>query len=125
MTSNTSKSTKQKIAKKYADINELNNTSEDFVESKEIVWSEKDIQNMNYVISMISRPQKSGPPRRRECSRTAFTLIELLISITILAVISSIGFVTYINSQIAARDGRRKQRYVSKLLDPGIPSIDR
>jgi prepilin-type N-terminal cleavage/methylation domain-containing protein len=38
-----------------------------------------------------------------------FTLIELLISITILAVISSIGFVTYTNSQIAARDGRRKQ----------------
>jgi prepilin-type N-terminal cleavage/methylation domain-containing protein len=41
--------------------------------------------------------------------KLGFTLIELMIAITILAVISSIGFVTYTNSQISARDGRRKQ----------------
>lgn len=41
--------------------------------------------------------------------KKGFTLIELMISITILAIISSIGFVTYTNSQISARDGKRKQ----------------
>ncbi len=41
--------------------------------------------------------------------KKGFTLIELMISITILAIISSIGFVTYSNSQITARDGKRKQ----------------
>ncbi len=41
--------------------------------------------------------------------KKGFTLIELLISVAILAIISSIGFVTYTNSQIAARDGKRKQ----------------
>lgn len=54
ITSNTSKSTKQKIAKKYADINEISNGSEENeIKSQDIIWSEKDIQNKNYVISMI------------------------------------------------------------------------
>jgi prepilin-type N-terminal cleavage/methylation domain-containing protein len=41
--------------------------------------------------------------------KKGFTLIELLISVAILAIISSIGFVTYTNAQISARDGKRKQ----------------
>lgn len=38
-----------------------------------------------------------------------FTLIELMIAVAILGIISSIGFVSYSSSQIAARDGKRKQ----------------
>jgi hypothetical protein len=53
ITSNTSKSTKQKIAKKYADINESNYTEEFDIESQDVIWSEKDKQNMSYVISTI------------------------------------------------------------------------
>lgn len=42
-------------------------------------------------------------------SRSGFTLVELMISISIIAVLSSIGLVLYKNSQITARDGKRKQ----------------
>lgn len=37
-----------------------------------------------------------------------FTLLELLISISILAIISSIGFISYSQAQLTARDSRRK-----------------
>jgi prepilin-type N-terminal cleavage/methylation domain-containing protein len=52
-------------------------------------------------------------------SKTGFTLIELLISVAILAIISSIGFVTYTQSQITARDSKRKQdlRSISVALE--------
>jgi prepilin-type N-terminal cleavage/methylation domain-containing protein len=52
-------------------------------------------------------------------AKKGFTLIELMVAITILAVVSSIGFVTYSNSQIAARDGKRKQdlRAISTALE--------
>jgi prepilin-type N-terminal cleavage/methylation domain-containing protein len=40
--------------------------------------------------------------------RAGFTLIELMVTITIIAIISSIGFVTYANAQLSARDARRK-----------------
>lgn len=42
-------------------------------------------------------------------SSKGFTLIELLVAITILGVISTIGFVSYSESQKIARDSRRKQ----------------
>ncbi len=38
-----------------------------------------------------------------------FTLIELLISVAIIAIISSVGFVSYSQSQMVARDAKRKQ----------------
>jgi hypothetical protein len=54
LTSNTTKSVKQKIAKKYSDINNTNNDADEFVDTqKDIIWSDKDIQNMNYVISTL------------------------------------------------------------------------
>src|SRR5258708_2594292 len=37
-----------------------------------------------------------------------FTLIELMVAITIMVIVSSIGYVTYHNAQVAARDGKRK-----------------
>lgn len=50
--SNTSSKTKKNISNKYSDIPTIiEENSHD--ENKNIVWSEKDIQNMNYVISMI------------------------------------------------------------------------
>ncbi len=51
--------------------------------------------------------------------KKGFTMIELMISITILAIISSIGFVTYSNAQATARDGKRKQdlRAISSALE--------
>lgn len=52
-TSNTSKSTKQKIARKYADINESNDIEKSNIESQDVIWTEKDKQNMSYVISTI------------------------------------------------------------------------
>ena len=42
-------------------------------------------------------------------TKRGFTLIELLIAISIIAIISAIGLVTYSQSQIIARDARRKQ----------------
>lgn len=42
-------------------------------------------------------------------SKKGFTLIELLVSISILAILSVAGFSTYNQSQIVARDTRRKQ----------------
>lgn len=38
-----------------------------------------------------------------------FTMIELLVSIVVIAVISTVGFVSYSNSQKISRDFRRKQ----------------
>lgn len=48
-----------------------------------------------------------------------FTLIELLIAITILVIVSTIGFVSYSNAQVAARDSRRKNdlRYIQTALE--------
>ncbi|MBI2590668.1 MAG: type II secretion system protein [Candidatus Blackburnbacteria bacterium] len=39
---------------------------------------------------------------------TGFTLVELLISITILGILATIGIGNYINSQVKARDAQRK-----------------
>lgn len=41
-------------------------------------------------------------------NKRGFTLIELMIAMTILAVVSAIGYTSYSNAQIAARDFRRK-----------------
>lgn len=38
-----------------------------------------------------------------------FTLIELMVAISIIAIISAIGFVSYSQAQVVARDGKRKQ----------------
>lgn len=51
-TSNTSQKTKKEISNKYSDISGINQENNINVEEK-VIWSEKDIQNMNYVISMI------------------------------------------------------------------------
>lgn len=37
-----------------------------------------------------------------------FTLVELLVAISIIAIVSAVGFVSFANAQKAARDGRRK-----------------
>jgi prepilin-type N-terminal cleavage/methylation domain-containing protein len=37
-----------------------------------------------------------------------FTLVELMVTITILAIVSAIGFVSFIQTQILGRDARRK-----------------
>lgn len=51
--------------------------------------------------------------------RSGFTLIELMIAITIVAIVSSIGFVTYSTAQRNARDTRRKQdlRQIATALE--------
>lgn len=51
--------------------------------------------------------------------KRGFTLIELMVSITILAIISAVGFATYSNSQVIARDGKRKQdlRQIATALE--------
>ncbi|MBI3486079.1 type II secretion system protein [Candidatus Daviesbacteria bacterium] len=41
--------------------------------------------------------------------RQGFTLIELMVAITIVAVISAIGYISYSAAQISSRDARRKQ----------------
>jgi prepilin-type N-terminal cleavage/methylation domain-containing protein len=41
--------------------------------------------------------------------KRGFTLIELLVTVVIVAVISTIGFVTYSQAQVFARDAKRKQ----------------
>lgn len=38
-----------------------------------------------------------------------FTIIELMVAITILAIISSVGFISYSSAQAGARDAKRKQ----------------
>lgn len=47
--------------------------------------------------------------RKRNRKRHGFTLIEILVSISILAVISSVGLVTYSHSQQASLDSKRRQ----------------
>lgn len=42
-------------------------------------------------------------------ARKGFTLVELLVAISIVTIIAAIGYVTYTNAQVAARDARRKQ----------------
>ena len=42
------------------------------------------------------------------CKTKAFTLIELLITISIIAVLSGIGFTTFTGVQMTSRDGKRK-----------------
>lgn len=41
--------------------------------------------------------------------RSGFTLVELLVVISIITLLATIGYATYSNAQIAARDGRRKE----------------
>ena len=52
-------------------------------------------------------------------SKRGFTLIELLVAISIIAIVSSIGFVSYSQAQKLARDGKRKQdlRAISTALE--------
>lgn len=53
-TSNTSKSTKERIAKKYDDIKENKNDSQTIQKSDgDAKWTKKDKQNMKYVISVV------------------------------------------------------------------------
>ncbi len=42
-------------------------------------------------------------------NQRAFTLIEILISISIIAILSTIGILSYLKTQTIARDARRKQ----------------
>lgn len=48
-----------------------------------------------------------------------FTLVELLISVAIMSIIAAIGYVTYGQSQVVARDAKRKQdlRAISTALE--------
>ena len=41
--------------------------------------------------------------------KSGFSLIELLIAITVIAIISAVGFTTFSQSQLRARDAKRKQ----------------
>jgi prepilin-type N-terminal cleavage/methylation domain-containing protein len=52
-------------------------------------------------------------------SRKGFTLIELMVVISIIAIMAGVGFVSFTSAQIAGRDGRRKQdiRLLSSALD--------
>lgn len=52
-TSNTPKSTKEKIAKKYADIQQKENDETLYNTDTDTKWTKKDKQNMKYVISTI------------------------------------------------------------------------
>ncbi len=52
-------------------------------------------------------------------SKKGFTLIELMVSVAVVAIISSIGYVSYTSAQVNARDARRKQdlRSISTALE--------
>lgn len=56
---------------------------------------------------------------RRYKRKKGFTLIELMIAISIVAIISAIGLVSYSQSQLIARDAKRKQdlRAISVALE--------
>ena len=42
-------------------------------------------------------------------ARKGFTLIELMVVISIIAILATVGFVSFTNAQITGRDARRKQ----------------
>lgn len=42
-------------------------------------------------------------------SKRGFTLVELMIAVSIIAILASVGFTTYSQSQLLARDAKRKQ----------------
>lgn len=47
--------------------------------------------------------------QKRNYKQLGFTLIELMISISIIAIISSVGFISYQKAQSLGRDAKRKQ----------------
>lgn len=51
--------------------------------------------------------------------RKGFTLIELMVAIAIVAIISSIGYISYASAQVTGRDSRRKQdlRSIASALE--------
>ena len=51
-------------------------------------------------------------------NKKGFTLVELLVTMTIIAILSTIGYSMYRNAQMTARDSRRKQDF--KSLEIGL-----
>lgn len=77
---------------------------------------------LSFFVSQFSLISKQQSQKRR-----GFTLIELMVTITIIAVIASIGFVTYSKSQLYSRDAKRKQdlRAIAVALEFYHQSYDR
>src|SRR3989338_7758435 len=65
-----------------------------------------------YVLCIMGKNKKSHTTTynlQPTTSRKGFTLIELMVAITIIAIISTIGLVTYSKAQMLGRDAKRKQ----------------
>ncbi len=70
----------------------------------------KKLTSLKYKLSSLQYSSKAAVCSRKNVSYSSgFTLIEILVAISIIAIISVAGLVIYTGAQKSARDGKRRQ----------------
>src|SRR3990167_1827290 len=67
------------------------------------------VRSFEFIVRRLKTTHYQLPATHRRFQRLGFTLVELLVVITILSIVSSIGYVNFNIAQDKGRDAKRKQ----------------